>query len=398
MPDALSNISLLTTPQNEQADPRQVKNSAGGFVFTVDEMQRLRRFLVLGTEGGTYYIGERELTKQNASSSSTWLHAGAWTSSTRSSRSPTVAVRRKTTRLCSRWRPSRLSVTRRRRTAAYQALTKVARIGTHLFQFLRYVPSSTGWRAGSAARCQRLVPHGRRRSRPPSRSRSTASVRAGRTAMCSARRTPTQRPEPLAGARRALRVDGRQGGQQRAPAEDRSRRTWRRWPNTPAETAHLVREFGLTWEMLQTEHLNEKVVWEALLESDKVGITALIRQLPRLTNLGLLDDLHLAEQGDQPADRHRAAPEGARPPDQPPGGAADLRGWSRSERSSHTWTPVSKVVDALDAAFYAAFDAIVPSGTRHLMALDVSGSMGNPVNGLPLTCREASGAMAMVTL
>jgi 60 kDa SS-A/Ro ribonucleoprotein len=54
-------------------------------------------------------------------------------------------------------------------------------------------------------------------------------------------------------------------------------------------------------------------------------------------------------------------------------------------------------VDALDAAFYAAFGAVEPSGKRMLLALDISGSMGMPVSGLPVTCREASAALALVT-
>ncbi len=46
--------------------PQQVPNNAGGFVWSVDEMTRLRRFLILGTESGTYYVGEKELTLENA--------------------------------------------------------------------------------------------------------------------------------------------------------------------------------------------------------------------------------------------------------------------------------------------------------------------------------------------
>src|SRR5207247_2435112 len=52
-------------PQSEQEDPRQVQNNAGGFTFTVSDKDRLERFLVLGTDGGTYYVQERDLTKQN---------------------------------------------------------------------------------------------------------------------------------------------------------------------------------------------------------------------------------------------------------------------------------------------------------------------------------------------
>ena len=43
----------------------QVSNSAGGFVWAIDEWARLRRFLILGSEGGSYYAGEWKLTREN---------------------------------------------------------------------------------------------------------------------------------------------------------------------------------------------------------------------------------------------------------------------------------------------------------------------------------------------
>jgi len=44
----------------------QVANSAGGFSWQVDDWDKLTRFLVLGTEGGTYYTREQVLTEQSA--------------------------------------------------------------------------------------------------------------------------------------------------------------------------------------------------------------------------------------------------------------------------------------------------------------------------------------------
>lgn len=64
--DPLTMVSTRTTPQSEKAAPGQERNSAGGYTFTVDDTARLRRFLVLGTDGGTYYVGAAELTKDNA--------------------------------------------------------------------------------------------------------------------------------------------------------------------------------------------------------------------------------------------------------------------------------------------------------------------------------------------
>ena len=68
-------------------------------------------------------------------------------------------------------------------------------------------------------------------------------------------------------------------------------------------------------------------------------------------------------------------------------------------RGQNTWTPVPQVVDALDGAFYAAFENVEPTGARTLLALDVSGSMEcGAVAGVPgLTPRVASAAMALVT-
>ena len=57
------------------------------------------------------------------------------------------------------------------------------------------------------------------------------------------------------------------------------------------------------------------------------------------------------------------------------------------------------VIDALDGAFYRAFDNVKPTGKRLLLGLDVSGSMaGTKVTGMAsMECRQAAGAMALVT-
>src|SRR5262245_36402423 len=62
----LNNLPNLTsTPQREQAREDQVKNNAGGFVFQLGTKKRLERFLVLGIDGGTFYVSEKDLFKTN---------------------------------------------------------------------------------------------------------------------------------------------------------------------------------------------------------------------------------------------------------------------------------------------------------------------------------------------
>mgnify|MGYP000881866750 FL=1 len=71
---------------------------------------------------------------------------------------------------------------------------------------------------------------------------------------------------------------------------------------------------------------------------------------------------------------------------------------ARTRTRTAQWKPTTRVADALDAAFYAAFGAVEPSGRRTMLAVDVSGSMTMPISGMGLTAREASAALALVQL
>src|SRR5215813_12958406 len=54
------------TPQSQPIPgSKQVPNSAGGYSWRVNDSVRFDRFLILGAEGGTYYITERDLVKEN---------------------------------------------------------------------------------------------------------------------------------------------------------------------------------------------------------------------------------------------------------------------------------------------------------------------------------------------
>ena len=62
------------------------------------------------------------------------------------------------------------------------------------------------------------------------------------------------------------------------------------------------------------------------------------------------------------------------------------------------WTPVPQVVDALNDAFYLAFDNVKPTGKRFYLGIDVSGSMTcGEVAGIDgLTPNMGAAAMAML--
>ena len=69
-------------------------------------------------------------------------------------------------------------------------------------------------------------------------------------------------------------------------------------------------------------------------------------------------------------------------------------------KGSLTWTPIPEIVAALDDAFHLSFGAVVPSGRRFVVAIDVSGSMGfyNVLGSPALMARDAAAALAMQLL
>src|SRR5690606_33992558 len=164
------------------------------------------------------------------------------------------------------------------------------------------------------------------------------------------------------------------------------------------KAAAFARTPGVSWEMLPTETHNDPEVWRSLLLAGNVPLGALVRQLPRLTRLGLTNDptvrdlvVNTLTDGDYIA-KSRLHPMSL---------LVALRTYAKgANEHGSVWTPNRHVINALDEAFYKAFRNVRPTGKRILQAIDVSGSMSWSGNRSPsgLLPREVAGAMAMVTL
>ncbi|MEV6058383.1 TROVE domain-containing protein [Nocardia asteroides] len=386
----LSRFSRRSTPQTSPADARQVTNNAGGYVFEISPRARVRRFLTLGTESGTYYVNAAALTADNAD----FLVEYAAEHTAELVRE---IVEISTTGRAPRPNPALFALAAAAslgdvdgRRAALAALPLVARTGTHLFLFAGYAEQFRGWGRGL--------------------SRAVANWYLDKPVTDLAYQVVKYRQREGWTHRDLLRLS------HPAATEDERRRLFDwicgRTPDLDglalvdgfgqAQTApvaripELVREYRLSWEMLPDAALSAPEVWEALLDNG-IAQTALLRQLPRLTRLGLLDPLgsRTAAICAQLTDAERLRKARVHPV----AVLVALRTYAagRSARGAGTWTPSAPVVDALDSAFYAAFETVRPTGLRHLLALDVSGSMTAPISGLPLSAREASAALALVT-
>ena len=382
--------------------PDQAANSAGGFIWAVDAWTRLRRFLVLGSEAGSYYASEWTLTRENAQAVEECVREDG-------PRTVAEIVRVSTEGRAPKNDPALYALALaagvgdvETRQAALEALPRVARTGTHLFQFAVFVEGFRGWGRSLrraignwyAAQAVDALAY----QAVKYRQRAGVTHRDLLRLAHPARRVGAGNPQLDVSDEHARLFDwivrgGETDGLPRlvkgfARAQEAS---------TSQETVALARQYRLPREALKPEHLTSPEVWDALL--DEMPMTALIRNLATMTRVGVLAPgsngtaKAVAQLGD--AERIRKARV------HPIAVLTALRTYAsgRGVRGRGEWNPVREVVDALDAAFYTAFDNVVPTGKRLLLALDVSGSMaGDCVAGVPgLTPRDASAALALVT-
>ena len=143
---------MYQTRQTIQTEPvpgkPQVPNSAGGFVFAVDDWTRLDRFLILGSSAPTYYASAKKLTVENAEAVRRCIAADGGRVVERiveisnegraASNDPALFA----LAMCAGLGDA---ITR---AVALNALPHVARTGTHLFHFAEFVEGFRGWGRG----------------------------------------------------------------------------------------------------------------------------------------------------------------------------------------------------------------------------------------------------------
>jgi 60 kDa SS-A/Ro ribonucleoprotein len=280
------------------------------------------------------------------------------------------------------------------RRAALTAVPLVARTGTHLFRFAGYLEQFGGWGRGTRRAIGSWYVD-------PERTVDTVAYQVlkyrRRDGWSHADLLRLSHPKTTEPVRRELFdwIHGRPKDLSKLPLLAAFERIQAATDVTEAADVIALNR-ALSWEMIPDRFLNEPQIWEALL-ANGLPQTALIRQLPRLTRLGLLEPhgpwARIVAEQLTDADRLRKARV------HPVNVLVAQRTYSAGHgaRGGRTWTPERRIVDALDAAFYNAYAAVEPTGKRMLLALDVSGSMRSPVSGLPIRCREASAALALVT-
>ena len=409
---------------------KQVQNNDGAYVYAVDDWARLDRFLVLGSEGGSYYATERALTRENAAAVQRCIEAdGPRTVARTAEISDTARAPKNDPAIFVLAMCLKLGNVETRKAAA-AAVTTVCRTGTHLFQFAAAVNELGGWgrvtrwavsnwymsrSAGALARQvvkyrQRVIQEGHPETRwshmdllrlahgtkgaDPERAGVLRWAARGDVKPVSIPRTLG--PRVLGQKPTATRTDEYTAVPQHPyiAAYEALQAT-----TDPREAARMIREHNFPREAVPTPLLGKVEIWDALLTAGKgMPMTAMIRNLGVMTANGLLTPMSEAERfvcarlrDAQALKEDRVHPFGILL-------AQSIYRTGHGLRGDKTWAPSSPVLDALDDAFYLAFGSIEPTGKRHLIALDVSGSMRTSIiAGSFLSAREGSAVMAMAT-
>ena len=386
-------FSTRVTPQSEPIPGSiQVPNSAGGYAYPVDDWVRLDRFLILGSEGGSYYAGERELTRKNADAVLRCIKEDGLKAVSRireishSGRAP-------------RNDPAVFALAAKlgdepTRKAAFAAVPAVARTSTHLFQFAEAVQAFGGWGRATT----RAVAGWYERENLGELAYQAVKYRQ-REGWTHADLLRLGHPKAPSAAHKELYawiVDGVVPAGAEVLRQILGFEQLQKAPAAP-EAARLITDYRLPWETVPTELRSSPEVWAALLE--EMPLTAMIRNLATMTRVGLVVPMADATRKVVAKLKDRERIRRARV--HPMAILAALKTYEQGhgERGRHTWTPVQQVVDALNDAFYLAFDNVEATGKRWLLGVDVSGSMSmGAVAGVAgMTPRVAAAAMTLVT-
>lgn len=424
--NSYADFASQPTPQTQQAHPKQVPNSAGGWSFKVDHWTQMQRFLILGSADGTYYIQPKELTLANMEAVKTCLRedglravqliASVSWEGRAAKNSPAIfalalaALPAYADPNTNRAARGAISIVCRTATMLYEFCEIIQKIGKWnrglrtavanwflemdtdklAYQLVKY-RQRDGWTARDVLRLCHPKYSGSKSKSALLRWAVTGSEamglrrvdRGSGIAMIYPNHEPYELPPIILAFETVQGLDI-------AKSKD-----------NVVTVTRLIREQKLPREALPTAWLNDRGVWAALLET--MPLQAMVRNLATMTRVGLLDptwgDLVALQTvigkltDPEEIKRSRLHPVAIL-------AAAKTYAQGKGIRGSNTWSPHQRIVAALNEAFRLAFVNVKPYQGRVQIAVDVSTSMhGTAVAGLEyVSAIEGAAALALPML
>lgn len=381
---------------NHQREPilgreeEMVENSAGGYVFEIDDFARLRRFLILGSEGGSYYVEERELTIANAKCVHACMTANPVRTLEIILECTLKAPKNDTCLFAYAMMVGSMDPEVRKVATKHQGdFNKIVRTGTHLFQFVSYVSDMRGW-----GRSLRRIVAGWYLSKRPQR--LSYQVAKYRQRYDWTHRDLLRKVHPVAEgvssdawitnsifnwvAKGELPQISVEEGIYEKEIPTIIGLDAMRNETDDEKVIEAIDKYNLSWEMLPTKSLKNPKVWEALLVN--MPPHAMLRNLGRMTSIGTLGTFMDANATviNKLEDERTVNNPFVHPLHILIALLQYRQG--RGDRGSMKWDPVGEISDCLDGIFDKSFDFAPQTGQRFYLGVDVSWSM-NSGRGFP---------------
>lgn len=404
----VTQINRLRNPvsvsQSEPLNEKQVRNNAGGYVWKITDLDRFKRFLMLGNEKGTYYVSNNKLTRESIQCVWRLINDNQGLELVKLIKAYSLEGR------VFKQEPLLFALAACCRCNdpvvkefAYNAMGNICRTPTMLFSFIEFCEALTEGGTGWGRMHRRFISNWYLSKKP-------------RDLVYLVSKYPSRNGWSHTDILRLAHV---------TPNNNLTNSVFK-WitkgtlPNTnefieeeqidvvryihdlnslkgdipDSKLLELMQKHNLVREQLPTTSLNNVAVWKQLLTT--MPMTALIRNLNKMTSLGLFNDF---SQTISVIERLNNIELLRKARIHPINLLLALKTYSsgKGDKGSLTWQPVQKIVDGLDEAFYKSFNIVEPTGQRFMLGIDVSGSMTcNPCSG-NVMCSEMAAALAMVT-
>lgn len=363
-------------------------NAAGFEVFEIDKWTQLRRFLVIGTQGGTYYASQKDLTKQNAGIIAECITADP-------KRTVDTIIEVSDQGLAPKNDPAifalAMCLSSSNREAKHYAMlnvNKVCRIGTHVLMLASMLKELRGggriFRQALSSWYLNQKPDNLAYQIIKYQSREKWS-HADILNLCHAKPSTPEHESifKYIVKNRELSEETPNIPKIVVGAEEA------KGAKTTQEIIAIIQEYNIPWEAIPTQWHNEKEVWECLLPN--MGMTAVIRNLRRFREMGFVNstqerDFILSRlTSEEQLKKARIHP-------------------FNLYTAKLAYANQDVFGDALEEAFYMAFKTVEPINCNFVLGIDVSGSMaswgfGSYTYRTPLySPRDVAAVMAMTTI
>lgn len=387
--------------QKPMMGENQVKNNAGGYVYEISPLEQVKRFCIIGSEGGTYYVDEVTLTEENAKNTVDLIKSGKGREvfdiafevikkglSNKVDHSLFVLA------LCVKYGDKNV------RSLVYSNLNEICNIATHLFMFVSYVKSMRGIGRGLKNAISRwyLSKDNNRVMQQVLKYQNRCGLTHKNLILCSHPKTNDRYFNELFKYILDISNVSKEYNKEIMTNLLYSNHYFEAdyYPfvknlskfDGTKDIIEAIKVLHLTRENIPTHFLNDVDVWKALIE--KMPYIALVRNLSKISALGILDDFSPEVNKIVSKLTNKEAIKACKIHPIQLFFAIETYSRGCGFKGSLYWNVNRKVVEVLKEALEYSFDNLEKSNKNICFAIDVSSSMNSPLPNSNITANNVA--------